>query len=65
MTRHLISRVEFRAILRRIVGCLRDSLPASVSPLTPEEMHFWLQEITLEDIQVVASEIDLEHCENP
>lgn len=65
MTAHLTSRVEFRAILRRIVGCLRDSLPANVSPLTPEEMHFWLREITLEDIRVVAAEINSEHCETP
>lgn len=27
-----------------------------LAPLTPEEMHFWLREITLEDIRVVLAE---------
>jgi hypothetical protein len=49
----LTSRVEFRAILERVVNCLNDSLPAPLAPLTPEQTHFWLREITLEDIRAV------------
>ena len=49
----LTSRVEFRAILSQIVNCLNDSLPRPLAPLTAEQMHFWLHEITLEDIHAV------------
>jgi hypothetical protein len=49
---NLTSRLEFRAILSRIVNCLND-LPRPLAPLTAEQMHFWLHEITLEDIHAV------------
>lgn len=62
----LTSRDEFRKILKHMVFCLKENLEyPTLGPLTPEEMHFWLREITLEDIRVVASEIDNEHCREP
>ena len=52
----LTSRFEFRKILKQITNCLNESLPAPLSPLTPEQMHFWLREITIEDLRVVLVE---------
>ncbi len=58
---NLSSRVEFRTILKRIVCCLQESFAyPDMAPLTSEQVHFWLQEITLEDIRAVMSDIDLE-----
>lgn len=57
----LTSRSEFRAILKGIVNHLKMSLDRpNVPPLTPEEIHFWLREITTDDIQAVVAEISTE-----
>jgi len=53
---NLTSRLEFRTILKQITNCLNDSLTPTLSPLTPEQMHFWLREITLEDLRVVLAD---------
>jgi len=52
----LVSRVEFRVILKRLIGCLNESLPSPLAPLTAEEVHFWLREITIQDIHAVLGE---------
>jgi hypothetical protein len=53
------SRVEFLVILKRVVSCLKDSLERpGVSPLTPEQIHFWLHQISIEDIETVVAEIE-------
>jgi hypothetical protein len=53
------SRVEFLVILSKVVSCLRASLDRpGVSPLTPEQIHFWLQQISIEDIETVVAEIE-------
>jgi hypothetical protein len=55
----LVDRTEFRKVLKQIVGCLRENLERpGLTPLTPEQIVFWLQNITLEDIQVVAAEFE-------
>lgn len=55
----LISRSEFRTVLRSVVRCLRGELNApGLAPLNAEEIHFWFQNITLEDIEAVQQEID-------
>ncbi len=57
----LISRSEFRAVLKSVVRCLRGELNApGLAPLTAEEIQFWFQNITLEDIEAVKNEIDAE-----
>jgi hypothetical protein len=62
----LISRTEFRTILKSVVRCLRSELNApGLAPLTTEEIHFWFRNITLEDIEAVNKEIDLEPPERP
>lgn len=59
MTTHLTSRVEFRTILKSVVACLRENLDKpSVPPLTPEEIHFWLHEVTIDDVRAVAGEVE-------
>ncbi len=61
MTTHLTSRIEFRAILKDIVACLREHLDKPHLPsLTPEEIHFWLHEVTIDDVRAVVGEIDTE-----
>lgn len=52
----LVSRVEFRVILERVIACLNDNLPSPLAPLTAEETYFWLREITREDIHAVLRE---------
>ncbi len=57
MTTHLTSRVEFRAILKGIVDCLRENLDKPhLPPLTPEEIHFWLHEVTIDDVRAVVGD---------
>ncbi len=44
-----------------MVRCLRSELNApGLSPLNAEELHFWFQNITIEDIEAVNKEIDAE-----
>lgn len=53
---NLTSRVEFRTILKKILCCLDESLPTTLTPLTSAQIQFWLREITLEDIEAVLKE---------
>jgi hypothetical protein len=60
----LIDRTEFRAVLREVVKCVRDKLDApGLSPLTPEQLMSWFQNITLDDLRTVVGEIDDEHSD--
>jgi hypothetical protein len=55
----LVNRSEFRAVLKELIKSLRRNLdPPGVVPLSPEQIMFWLQNVTLEDLQVAAAEID-------
>ena len=57
----LISRNEFRSVLKSVVRCLRSELSApGLAPLTAEEILFWFQNITMEDIEAVNREIEAE-----
>lgn len=57
----LISRNEFRSVLKSVVRCLRGELNApGLAPLNAEEILFWFQNITMEDIEAVNREIDEE-----
>ncbi len=59
MTTHFTSRVEFRAILKGMLACLRENLDKpTLPPLTPEEIHFWLHEVTIDDVRAVVAEMD-------
>lgn len=54
----LISRNEFRAVLKGVVRCLRSELDApGLAPLTSEELLFWFRNIMLEDIEKVSAEL--------
>ena len=57
----LVSRVEFRVVLKQLINCLNNSLPSPLAPLTAEEAYFWLREITSEDIHAVLRETTAEH----
>ncbi len=55
----LMDRKEFRQVVKEIVKCLRQNLDRpGLSPLTPEQVMFWLQSITPEDLHVVMREIE-------
>ena len=57
----LVDRTEFRAVLKAVVKCLHQNLDVTgVAPLTPEQIIFWLQNVSLEDLRAVAHEIDRE-----
>ena len=55
----LVDRTEFRAVLKEVVNCVREHLDApGITPLNPEQIMFWLQNVTLEDLEIVVQEID-------
>lgn len=57
----LADRTEFRKVVKEVVKCLRTNLDRpDVSPLTPEQMMFWMQNVTLEDLQMVTQQIESE-----
>lgn len=58
----LVDRTEFRAVLKEVVKCIRQSLDApGLKPLAPEQLMAWFQNITLADLQTVVSELEGEH----
>ncbi len=55
----LVDRTEFRAILKEVVKCVRQNLDApGLKPLAPDQLLLWFRNITLEDLQTVARELD-------
>ncbi len=57
----LVNRTEFRGVLKEVIKCLRQNLDKpGVTALTPDQFMFWLQNVTLEDIQIVAGELEAE-----
>lgn len=57
----LVDRTEFLRVVKEIVKCLRQNLDQhGVAPLTAEQVMFWMQNITLEDLQLVTREIEAE-----
>lgn len=60
----LVDRTEFVRVLKEIVKCLRQNLdPQGVSPLTPEQVMFWMQNVTLEDLELVVRDIQAERAD--
>jgi len=61
----LVDRTEFRQVVKEIVKCLRNNFDRpGLSRLTPEQVMFWLQNITLEDLQIVTQEIEADDHNN-
>jgi hypothetical protein len=55
----LVDRTEFRAVLKEVVKCVRQNLEVpGLKPLDPEQLMSWFGNITLEDLQAVARELD-------
>ncbi len=55
----LSDRTEFRAVLKEVVNCIRKNLDKpGLTPLTAEQIMFWFQNVTLEDVQVITRELD-------
>ena len=55
----LVDRTEFRAVLKEVVKCIRQNLDVpGLKPLAPDQLMSWLQNITMEDLQTVAGELD-------
>lgn len=58
----LVDRSQFRAVLKELVKCLREHLDVpGVKPLDPEQILFWLKNVSLEDLQAVIQDIESEH----
>ncbi len=59
MMASLVDRTEFRAVLKEVVKCIRAHLDApGLTPLTAEQIMFWFQNVTIEDLRIVLQEID-------
>lgn len=57
----LVDRTQFRAVLKELVKCLRQNLDVpGVKPLAAEQILFWLQNVTLEDLRAVMQDLDSE-----
>ena len=57
----LTDRTEFRAVLKGVVKCIRQNLDRpGLTPLTAEQIMFWFQNVTLEDVEVTTRELDAE-----
>jgi hypothetical protein len=55
----LVDRSEFRAVLKEVVKCMRANLDKpGITPLTPEQVMFWFQNVNLQDLVLVSQEID-------
>jgi hypothetical protein len=56
---HLVDRTEVRAVMKEAVKCVRQNLDApGLTPLTPEQLTSWFQNVTPEDLQIVVREIE-------
>jgi hypothetical protein len=61
----LVDRNEFRKVVKEVVKCLHANLDRpEVTRLTPEQIMFWLQNISLEDLQMVTQEIEADADES-
>ena len=57
----LVDRTEFRVVVKEVVKCLRQNLDRpGLKPLASEQLMQWFQNITLEDLQAVVRELDLQ-----
>jgi hypothetical protein len=55
----LVDRTEFRAVLKEVVNCVREHLDKpGITPLTPEQILLWFQNVTLADLQAVSRQLD-------
>jgi hypothetical protein len=55
----LVDRSEFRKVVKEIVKCLRQNLDQpGVAALTAEQVMFWLQNVTFQDLEIVTREIE-------
>ncbi len=59
----LVDRNEFRKVVREVVKCLRQNLDRpGLAPLNADQIMFWLQNVTHDDLQAATQEIDAERA---
>ena len=52
-------------MLKEVVKCLRQNLDVpGITPLDPEQVMQWLQQVKLEDLLEVARELDTEQADH-
>jgi hypothetical protein len=57
----LVDRTEFRKVVKEVAKCLRQNLDQpGVAPLTAAQIMFWMQHVTLEDLEAAIREIESE-----
>ncbi len=55
----LVDRTEFRNIVLEVVKCLRKNLDRpGHAPLNADQIMFWLQNVTYDDLRAATEEID-------
>jgi hypothetical protein len=54
-----VDRTEFRKVVKELVKCLRENLDGpGLAPLTPDQIMFWMRNVTLEDLEIVIQQIE-------
>jgi hypothetical protein len=62
----LVDRTEFRKVVKEVAKCLRQNLDQpGVAPLTAAQIMFWMQNVTLEDLEAAVREIGSEGAGSP
>lgn len=57
----LVDRTEFRKVVKEVTKCLRQNLDQpGVARLTAEQVMFWMQNVTLDDLEAVMRELESE-----
>ncbi len=56
----LVDRTEFRQVVTEVVKCLRQNLDRpGLAPLNADQIMFWLQNVTYDDLRAATEEIDV------
>ncbi len=56
----LVDRTEFRKVVTEVVKCLRQNLDRpGLAPLNADQIMFWLQNVTYDDLRAATEEIDV------
>jgi len=58
----IANRVQFRRVLKDVVKCLRQNLDRpGVAPLNADQVMFWFENVTLDDVEDVVGQLDADH----
>jgi hypothetical protein len=59
----LVDRTQFRKVVKEVVKCVRQNLDRpQVAPLSADQIMFWLQSVTYDDLHAATQELDAENA---